>query len=470
MMLLPKHNRMSRRAVLGTALGSLFLAPFLRSRRLEAQAKTPKRMILVFTPDSHPPEWWPKPGATPRDFTLNEPLSGFAGLEGYMLFPRRIDHSWTFDNHHEAGIAQLFTGQRFFDDATRYANGPSIDQLLLQESDLRGGTPLASIHVCAADRGGSDKRHVISYSGPGRPIAHESDPARAFANVFGNVVFDGETGPGDDGSADAARDARVAIQRSILQLNTSELRKIQSFLGQTEKEKLEAHVTALQELENRVTGVVGGDGGVIGGSCERVDTSGVSRDDRNADAIRRWAQVQADIIVNAFTCDVTRVAGFLMGFSGSHHNGMFGLRASTNNNSWHDNVAHVSRTNDSVTVSNERLTSRQAFIKFDKLFADQVAYLAHRLAALPEGDGTMLDNTLIYWGVESGTNHSHDPRDMQYLLIGGKNMGFQCGQYLEFGSPQSAHKLHTSVLHGFGLMASGFGIEPNCGPLAGIVA
>lgn len=472
MMLMPKHNRMSRRAVLGTALGGLFLAPLLRSRRLEAQAMNPKRMILVFTPDSHPPEWWPTAGSNPRNFTLNEPLSAFAGLEPYMLFPRRIDHSWTFDNHHEAGIAQLFTGQRFFDDATRYANGPSIDQLLLQESDLRGGTPIASIHVCAADRGGTDKRHVISYSGPGRPIAHEPDPARAFSNIFGNVMFDGEDGPEDDPSVDAARDARIALNRSILQLNVSEIRKIQGFLGQTEKEKLEAHITALQELENRITGVVGGgDGGpvTIGGSCERTDTSNVTRDDRNANAIPRWAQVQADIIVNAFTCDVTRVAGFLMGFSGSHHNGMFGLQAPTNNNSWHDNVAHVSRTNDAVTVGSETLTSRQAFIKFDKLFADQVAYLAHQLASIPEGDGTMLDNTLIYWGVESGTNHSHNPRDMQYLLIGGGNMGFQCGQYLEFGSTQSAHKLHTSVLHGFGLMAPGFGIEPDCGPLAGVL-
>src|SRR5690606_16814019 len=141
MMLLPKHNRMSRRAVLGTALGSLLLAPFLRSRRLEAQAKPPQRLSRVFTPDSHPPEWRPRPGGTPRDFTLPAPPTGFAGPEGYMLCPRRIDHSWTFDNHHEAGIAQRFTGQRFFDDATRYANGPSIDQPLLQESDLRGGTP-----------------------------------------------------------------------------------------------------------------------------------------------------------------------------------------------------------------------------------------------------------------------------------------------------------------------------------------
>ena len=73
------------------------------------------------------------------------------------------------------------------------------------------------------------------------------------------------------------------------------------------------------------------------------------------------------------------------------------------------------------------------------------------------------------FGVESGTDHNHSPRDMQYLLIGGKNMGFQVGKYLEAGT-QSAHKLHTSVLHAFGYtQATGFGIEPDCGPLAGIL-
>ncbi len=473
MMQMPKFNRMSRRALLGTTLGSLFLAPFLRSRRLEAQTvgNIPKRLVLVFTPDSHPPEWWPTAGANPQSFTLNEPLSSFAGLEQHMLFPRRIDHSWTTDNHHEAGVVQLFTGQRFFDDASRYANGPSIDQVLLKESDIRGGTPIASIHLAAGNRGGTDKRSVISYSGPGQPIASQPNPARAFSDIFGNVTFDGETGPVDPG-VDEAAEARRALKTSILQGNLAELRKIQTFLGQTEKEKLEAHVSALLELETRLLGPVdgGGDPELVGGVCEPTDTSGVNQDDRNADAITRWAQVQADIIANAFTCDVTRVAGLTMGFSGSHHNGMYGLRAPTNNNSWHDNVAHVSRTNDSVTVGTQTMTSRQAFIQFDKLFADQIAHLAHKLASTAEGDGSMLDNTLIYWGVESGTNHSHNPRDMQYLLIGGKNLGIQSGQYLEFGNTaQSAHKLHTSVMHAFGHMASGFGIEPTSGPLSGVL-
>jgi hypothetical protein len=82
----------------------------------------------------------------------------------------------------------------------------------------------------------------------------------------------------------------------------------------------------------------------------------------------------------------------------------------------------------------------------------------------------MLDNTLIYWGVESGTNHSHNPRDMQYLLVGGRNMGFQLGQILDVGT-RSAHQLHVSVMQGLGhVAATGIGIEPMAGPMPGVLA
>jgi hypothetical protein len=55
-------------------------------------------------------------------------------------------------------------------------------------------------------------------------------------------------------------------------------------------------------------------------------------------------------------------------------------------------------------------------------------------------------------------------------LIGGKNLGLNVGQFLQLPGKESAHKLHTSVLHAFGYTAAtGFGIEPTCGPLAGVL-
>lgn len=56
--------------------------------------------------------------------------------------------------------------------------------------------------------------------------------------------------------------------------------------------------------------------------------------------------------------------------------------------------------------------------------------------------------------VESGTDHNQSPRDLQYLLIGGKNMGSQSGRRLQLTCTQSTPKLYASVLHGFGYTAA----------------
>jgi hypothetical protein len=57
----------------------------------------------------------------------------------------------------------------------------------------------------------------------------------------------------------------------------------------------------------------------------------------------------------------------------------------------------------------------------------------------------MLDNTLIYCGVESGTDHNHSPRDMQYLLIGGRTMGIAVGQFCAPGADVAAARVALAV-------------------------
>lgn len=455
---------LSRRSILKTALGGLLLAPFVRQRELEAQVALPKRLVLLFSPDSNPPDWWPT--GTGSSFTLQEPLADFAGLEEHLLFVRQLDHSWTFDNHHVAGIVQLFTGERR--GSNDFANGPSLDQVLLQETDLRAGTARSSIHL-AVDDGRTDTRHTICYTGPSQPIVNEVDPRRAFDDIFEGVSF-GEPAPVMEPVAAPQEDIRTTLRQQQLDVNMDELREIQRYLGQAEKEKLELHLSSLEELRMRIAAseAPGGGGALVSGACEEVGTGTrafSSRDLSNADAITEWAHIQADIIKNAFTCDRTRVASLQFSFSGGHHNGLLGFSGS-----WHDDVAHVSRTDDSVNVGGETMTSRQAFNRFSRFWGGQFAYLAHSLAAIPEGDGSMLDNTLIIWGVESGTNHNHSPRDLQYLLVGGRNLGIQTGQFLELPSTESAHKLHTTVLNAFGHPATGFGIEPTSGPLSGVLA
>lgn len=450
---------LTRRGLLKTALGGLILAPFIRERRLHAANLQPKRLILVFTPDSCPPEWWPT--GSGRDFTLNEPLLDFVGLESQLLFPRRLDHTWTYDNHHVAGIVQLFTGSRFNNNQDMYASGPSVDQYLLQNTDLRGDTPRASIHL-SVDDGRTDNRHVICYSGSGQPVAAEASPTRAFNSIFSGVTFDGGTAPPPPPVDTSA----LAVKDAILAANMDDIRYLQRYLGAEERQRLELHLTSLSELRKRVQAEGSGGGGAAPlAACVEPDISGFKSSLNNASTMARWAQINADMIVSAFACDVTRVASYQFSFSGGHHEGLLGF-----SKSWHDEVAHISKTTDSVTVDGEAMTTRAAFNRFSRFWHGHIAYLAKKLASIPEGNGTMLDNTLIYCGVESGTNHSHSPVDMQYLLIGGKNLGLQTGQYLEVPKT-SAHRLHVSVLNAFGADVDTFGnADDGTGALPGVLA
>lgn len=448
----------TRRGLLTAGLGAAVLAPFYRMRRLQAQGSMPKRLIMVFHPDSNPPQWWPS--GSGREFTLNEPLLDFEGMEDQLLIPRRLDHSWSYDNHHTAGIVQLFTGARFDGDANRFADGPSVDQYLLQNTDLRGGTPRESVHL-AVDDGRTDHRHVISYSGSGQPVGCEVDPGRAFNNIFGDSTFDGEVEPVP--TEPTGFDAEV--EAALLNANSDDIRYLQRYLGQDERERLQLHLDSLAELRNRIdTEMQGGGNGSIAAACTEPDISGHSNGLKDAATMTRWAQINADMITTALACDVTRVAGYQFSFSGGHHEGLLGF-----GRSWHDEVAHISQTNDSVDVGGERMSTRDAFGRFSRFWHGHIAYLARSLQAIPEGDGTMLDNTLLYCGVESGTNHSHDPNDMQYLLIGGRNIGFDTGQFLDVGQT-SAHRLHVAVLNAFGADVQTFGsADDGTGALPGIL-
>lgn len=453
------ERSITRRGLLATGLGGLVLAPFFRERRLHAQNMQPKRMIMVFHPDSNPPEWWP--GGSGADFTLNEPLSDFEDLKSKMLIPRRLDHSWSFDNHHIAGIVQLFTGAGFDGQQNRYADGPSVDQYLLQNTELRGGTPRESIHL-AVDDGRTDHRHVICYKGSGQPLGAEVNPGRAFNNIFGDVTFGGT--PVGPVPMPQPPGMSAAVEQKIIEANVEDLKYLQRYLGYDETQRLNMHLDSLDELRTRIMNAES-DGGMGNPAalCEEPNTQGFMNSLRDAETMTRWAQINADMIVSAFTCDVTRVASYQFSFSGGHHEGLLGY-----SRSWHDDIAHISRENDSLSVGGENITSRAAFNRFSKFWHSHVAYLAKRLDSIPEGDGTMLDNTLIYCGVESGTNHSHDPNDMQYLLLGGGNIGFNTGQFLDVGQ-QSAHRLHVAVLNAFGADVDTFGsADDGTGPLAGI--
>src|SRR5690606_17139372 len=161
--------------------------------------------------------------------------------------------------------------------------------------------------------------------------------------------------------------------RRITEVSMAELRAMQRFLGQEERERLELHVDSLRELQARIESQAapGAGAALVGGACEEVSTAGFSNRLNNATTMEAWAQMNAELLVNSFTCDIARAGVYQFSFSGGHHEGLLGLEKS-----WHDDVAHVSQTNDSVSVGGQSMSTRAAFQIFDRFWSGQVAYLA----------------------------------------------------------------------------------------------
>jgi hypothetical protein len=100
--------------------------------------------------------------------------------------------------------------------------------------------------------------------------------------------------------------------------------------------------------------------------------------------------------------------------------------------------------------------------------ASQLAYFLDRLRSIPEGEGSLLDSTLIVWGneVADGTIHSHV--DMPFLLAGSAGGRLSTGRYLEYSSA-SHTQLLVSILNAMDVEAQSFGLDEfNDGPLAGL--
>ena len=157
----------------------------------------------------------------------------------------------------------------------------------------------------------------------------------------------------------------------------------------------------------------------------KVDPSGLQLDAAHDDPAGPQAYIRTmlDLVVLALRTDSTRVAtymfsreadwGFLQNFPAR-----LGISKLT-----HHALSHVKH--DDPEYAN--------LAKVDRFFVEQFAYLIERLEAAPEGDGTVLDHTMLLFG--SGSSTTHNYRNLPLVLAGGRGLGLRHGRHLRFGPP-----------------------------------
>ena len=403
------QNNLARRRFL-QALGGLSLglpASRLLERSAFADTSSPLRLLTVFTPHgTWLPNWRPQGGE--RDFTLQFPNSILASLEPYkkkLLVIDGLDHRVALESGgtgHGAGAVVPFTGAPNLPNSED-CFGPSIDQFLADK--LGNDTPIRSLRL------GVGWSNSMCFSTAGKRLPSENRPADAY-----HLAFAGGTPMGNPAGADAAR---RAIQRRLGVLGALETEihalSLRPRLASIERVKLDEHLAALRDIEKRIGSMSSGTNG-----CQAAQAPAAVANANDPSLIPTTSRAQIDTLVQAFSCDVTRFAA--LGFHGGGSEAPMPY-ADVNANI-HLDVAHQ--------VSDANPDAVAKLVKVHQWYAGEFAYLLQKLDAIHEGDGTLLDHTLILWSNELGNPAVHDHFNVPFVVAGGTNGKFDMGRYARF--------------------------------------
>ena len=166
------------------------------------------------------------------------------------------------------------------------------------------------------------------------------------------------------------------------------------------------------------------------------------------------AALHLDMLATAFACDLTRVASYQISTSLNH------IRYPWLNSLGEGHA--LSHEGPSDADAHLELVTRQTW------HSQMLANFLTRLSQIPEGSGSVLDNTLVLWGNEVSEGNTHSHQNMPFVMMGG-GWHFRTGRYLQYQSA-SHNDLLVSVLNALGVNATTFGQADLChGPLANLV-
>ncbi len=432
-------NQLNRRNFLKTAGISTTTIPFLGN--LEAFAAPGKainkqRMVIFFSPNGVVPEaFWPQEEG--ENFQLKEILAPLEPFKNQTIVLNGVCDKVRGDgDNHMRGIGCLLTGIELFPGNVQggshtpagWASGLSIDQEIknyLQKNEAtRTRFGSLELGVLVPDR--ADTWTRMSYSSSNKPISPINDPYQLFAKLYGQ-----------------AKDKEIL--GSVLDPVIADLKRISSQLGKEDRKIIEEHTGFVRDMEKELRNLK-----LSNNHAMPKLEPGIREDNENLPKISR---MQLDLLHNSLQADFNRISTFQFTNSvGMAKMKWLGIEEG------HHQLSHEPDTN---KVAVEKL------IKINKWFCEEIAYFAKKLKNTPEpnGQGNMLDNTLLVWTNELGKGNSHTLDNIPFVMVGG-NLGWKNGKSHKF-TRTSHNRLLIAMAHGFGHNIASFGNVEYCkdGPL-----
>lgn len=428
----------SRRAFLGGIGAAVGLVSMLD--RLSAQeegGKPIRRLLTVQRPVGTISEnWWPSgSGSDLSTYTLPRILQPFSPVQDRMVVFRGLGlpYDGSSGGGHERGTVLTVTGRRApnlypgngGDDP--YAEGASVDQLLLQGSSILQDVPIQSLQLSCdrrADTPGEVSPRHLSYSAARAPMTPYYQPLEAYERVFGSVM---PGGPSDENLEELAR-AR-ANKKSVLDFALRDLERMRTLAPAAQRVKLDAYEAAIRELELELDVqptdpelCTVPDAPEVVEVSQRVDPYGGENvsTERDDEKHLRIGQMHLSIVKAAFRCDLTRTVTFQWS-PGTNHVSFGGM--------WPPDEA-IFKVHHTTSHNQNTPEIREFLTRIEIWYAEKLATFLQELAATEDiGGGSLLDTTVVPYITEVSEGHSHSWNNMPWLLFGGQDTGLRGGQY-----------------------------------------
>ncbi|HRF02462.1 MAG TPA: DUF1552 domain-containing protein [Pirellulaceae bacterium] len=394
------------------------------------------RIVCCYVPNGVNRFTW-KPERTGRDYDLSPTLEPLAPLRDEFSVLTGLGHGAAKGGH--SGADTWLTGADLEGTpGSDYANAISADQVIAERHGEQTRFPSLQLSD-QSGTGSAGHSHTLSFDRSGTPLPAENSPRRLFERLF----------VPDDVSNREATARRYAEKRSILDDVLDEAKRLERGLGSADRVKLDEYLGAVRQTEQRVERLESW----IDVAKPEVPPTDLQLAMQPGDAHDRpmWIDVMLELSYLSLVTDTTRVVTF----EWSREAGGYGGGGEN-----HHELSHHG--------GDPGMLAKLATI--DRFHVERLARFLDLLKRTDEGEGPMLDRTIVLYGsgMNSGDRGDHSPDDLPLLVAGGRALGLKLGEHRAF-DPQShppMSNLLLTLVRAMGIEAESF--ADSTGTLAGL--
>jgi hypothetical protein len=399
-------TQLDRRSFLrGT--GVALCLPWMESLNVFGSPKAgapPKRFLAVYVghgfaitlADDHPArEWSWYPRVVDGKMKFGKSMSGFNEFTDKTTVLYGLEHPRVIRSNGHGTAGSFLTGSNI-GDAVKY---PSVDQVAAGEHGKKTRYP----SLVLGNEGGLGTKgtsRTLSYNQFGRPIPSSNDLLRLYNNMFNS-----------DPKLQLGNKRRLATDGRLVDRVLESHRYLKRKLGRADSEKLEHYLHSIRDVEKDIERMESWSDT----PKPNIDSSILALDATVKDPAA-FIRTMYNLIFLAFQTDTTRYATYMLQSMGG--GAWNDIPATIGIGGNHHNLAHggIGRKPDGSGLA-----------KYDKFQGELLTEFIKKLAATPEANGTLLDNTLVYYGCSNSATHINS--NYPLLLCGGKNLGLRHGKF-----------------------------------------